>query len=217
MNLKFRFLGSILIFAVVAASQAQFVSYEAPGGSFLKTSGGANITAGNLNATGSSAVLEPGVTVPNTVFLRNTVLSNSAASAVANNQYFQFTLQANSGLGLDLLFMSFDAQATVQSMQVGWVLRSSIDGFATDVATSQIPSDSYMSHFNAYLGDLSTTSITAPITFRFYGYSPTAQSGIYFDNIKVFYGVSTPVPEPFTMALMGLGAAAALRRKLRKS
>ena len=105
------------------------VQYTFPIGNFAPTTTALNVTSAAVNDTGSSADLAQGVAFPNTVYLQQLVLSTTAATAVSNNQFFQFTIGANAGYQLDLSDLTFDAARSGPTTPRGWVLRSSIDGF----------------------------------------------------------------------------------------
>ena len=115
------------------------VKYSAPGGSFAPTEVTGNVTASNLSDVGSSGDLQAGATFPNTVFLQQNITSPDPASAVLNNQYFEFTVAADAGFVMDLTSLTFDAARGGASTPRGWLLRSNLDGFTTDIASAVVP------------------------------------------------------------------------------
>ena len=126
-------------------------------------------------------------TLPNTVFLQDLVFSTTAAAAVSNNQWFQFTVGANAGYIMDLSSLTFDAARGGSSTPRGWVLRSSIDAFAANIATATIPTTQpTLTPFSVSLSAPSYQSLVAPVTFRIYGYAPaTTGAGNFFDNLTL--------------------------------
>jgi hypothetical protein len=96
-----------------------------------------NTSATAVNATGSAAALQSSFFLPGSILLGMLIQSTTPAQAVANNQYFQFTVTPETGFELDLSSLTFDA--TSNTPPSGWVLRSSLDGFATDLATADVP------------------------------------------------------------------------------
>ena len=174
--------------------------YAAPGGSFAPTTVAVGITASPLNATGSAADLQPGVALPDSVFLQQNVVSTTPAQAVSNNQFFQFSLTPESGFSMDVLSISFDAGRGGASTPRGWVLRSSLDGFLSDLATSDVNTQQpTLTAFDIDLPDLPFQDLTSELTFRLYGYAPEAGVGMFYDNLRIF-GFAEPVaasaPEP---------------------
>lgn len=190
------------------------VKYSADGSSFLPTNLGDNILASELNDLGSAADLQQGVALPNSVFLQQNVLSTNAAQAVLNDQFFQFSIAAIEGMRMDISSITFDAARGGASTPRGWVVRSSLDGFATDLGTSDVAGvNPNLSGFGI---DLSGTSlfqnVTSQVTFRIYGYGPSTGIGMFYDDIAV-HGSVEAVPEPATLAVLGCGALALLRRR----
>ena len=188
-----------------AIAASVIVQYAFPLGSYLPTTTALNVTSAAVSETGSSADLAQGVALPNTVYLQQLILSTTAATAVSNNQYFQFTVGANAGYALNLSDLSFDAGRGGSSTPRGWVLRSSIDGFAANIATAAIPTvQPTMTPFSVALSASPYQGLLSPVTFRIYGYSPAAPGvGNYFDNLTL-NGLAIQVqavPIPGAMAM----------------
>ena len=176
----------------------------------------ANLSVTDLNATGSSARLLASGILPDTIFLGN--LLATAADSVSGNRYFQFTITPDSGYQLDLTSLTFDVSRGGASTPRGWVLRSSVDGFASDIATDTIPTvQPTLTAVSVGLGGASYQGLTGDITFRMYGYMPSQGPfiGLNFDNLNLNGGVSL-VPEPGELAAVaaaGLLAWAGWRRR----
>ena len=193
------------------------VKYEALGGGFAPTTLADQVLASNLNDIGSAASLDTGVALPNSVFLQQLIVSPDAAAAVANEQFFQFTASAATGFELDLLNMTFDAGKGGSSSPRGWVLRSSLDGFTSDIASADIPTvQPTLTGFDVDLSGALFQHITSQVTFRLYDYAPGGSgTGTFYDNIAL-NGVVQVVPEPTsTLVVLGPGALALLRRRAR--
>ncbi len=190
------------------------VKYSAPGGSFAPTEVSGNLTASDLNANDSGAGLQPGAVFPDTVFLQQNITSPDPASAVLNNQYFEFSVAAEAGFTMDLTSLTFDVARGGASAPRGWVLRSSVDGYATDIATEVVATTQpNLSSFNVDLLTASYQDLT-DATFRVYGYGPSTSIGLFFDNL-VLNGSVQAIPEPTTLAALGAGLPMLLLRRSR--
>jgi hypothetical protein len=135
--------------------------------------------------------------------------ATTAEAAVAENIFFQFTVTPNIGFEMDLSSLTFGVARSGGSTPRGWVLRSSVDGFATNLATATIPT--VIPTFTPESVDLSGAqfqNLTAATTFRFYVYSPSPASNLNFDDIVLNGSVTNQkIPEPGTVALVLLGVA----------
>ena len=217
----------IAFLGLVTTARAQVVQYTFPSGSFAPTTVNANVTATSVNATGSSASIEAGNSVPNTVFFRQGILSTTPAAAVSNAQFFQFTVTPTAGNTLNLTSLTFDAAlgGSINSPS-GYVLRSSLNSFGSDISTAPITTT--QPAFTSFSVDLSTSTfqnVNAPITFRLYQYLSTVGGvGDFYDNLTL-NGSVTPVavPEPGSVALlvgmgtMGAGFLTRRRNQARKA
>ena len=192
------------------------VRYEAPGGSFAPTTLAQHISATALTDTGSAADLQTGVTLANSVFLQNNVLATTAAQAVANNQYFEFALGPDAGFQMDLLGVHFEVGRGGSSVPRGWVLRSSLDGFASDIASAEIPTiQPTLTSFDIGLAGPLFEDLQSEVTFRLYDYAPSTGVGAFYDNLMVT-GIAEQivvgaVPEPSSLFLAGIGLVGVLR------
>lgn len=165
-----------------------------------------------LNTVGleaSSAATTP----PNAPFLRLDPQANSAtaAQAVTNNKYFQFTISPLNQVTLDLESLTFDAARGGSGTPRGYVVRSSFDNFATNLAQADLLT--VRPAYTPVTVNLSSFADTAdPVTFRIYSYSPGAGSSVDYDNITVNGNV---IPEPTTGLLLvaGLGICSLRRRR----
>ena len=203
----------------VATATAGLIHFSFPAGGASPTYVDPNTVGGSIIDGPGAGLLGAGVSVVDTLCFLPGSTSTSAASAITNGDYFQFTLAPGPGLGLSLGSFTFDAYRTGTTGTTGFVLRSSRDSFAADIGASTVTSvGPAETSYNINLSTAAYQNITTPTTFRLYGYSPSGVSnGICFDNISVNGQVAAAppvVPEPGT-ALYSIGvlAAALLRRR----
>jgi hypothetical protein len=106
-------------------------------------------------------------------------VATTAAAAVTSNDYFQFTIHG--GAGLFLKRIQLRAARGGSSTPRGFIIRSSIDGFASDLIPDN-PVPTIRTTYTEY--DFSTNlDLTSPVTIRFYIYGPIAGgSSIEFDD-----------------------------------
>ena len=175
------------------------VSYTAePGDEFAPLIINGLVTATGLGLGNSLAAIEPGVSVPSSVYLATTTTSTTPAAAVANQQFMQFTVSAIPGALISPGALSFSASRGGLSSPRGWALTSSLNSFGSILASSDI--STVQSNFESFQIDLSSFNpIATSVVFRIHLYAPAADNGIFLDNI-LFSG--TAVPEPAS-ALMG--------------
>ena len=65
--------------------------------------------------------------------------STTPAGAVSNGEYFQFAVAPDVGLRIDCASLTFDVGRGSSSTPRGWVVRSSVDAFQSNVAANTIP------------------------------------------------------------------------------
>ena len=109
-----------------------------------------------------------------------------AATALANNAYFSLTLNAVSTLSLDSLL--FEVGKGGSSDPRGFFIRSSIDGYTSDLITETLPLGSQQAPIlHKLLLNASHEGIST-VTFRFYLFSPSNSKSIDWRNLKFVYG-----------------------------
>lgn len=135
-------------------------------------------TEGGLNTAGilSNRVLVNGWT--------NKVLASDPATSFNPNQYFEFKLQPASGYKIDFSNLKFTARKGNTADPSTFVMRSSIDGFTTDITAPQ----SFLGTAATLLTyDLSPLSnVQSPITLRLYWYGSNRTGGIPLVGIDDF-------------------------------
>ncbi len=178
---------------------------------------GNNGTANPVNATTVATGLTTPVQItrvgPNMAAQShaNSFLGNNwplIASPVANQDYFSFTIAAQTGLRIDLSSGGMSLEVAINKNGPGeLVVRSSLDNFATNIAAPYTPTvnltqDTFA--FAPYLSAIGITSpVSGPIEFRMYGYQAGKTnkqlwlgSTTAVPNAVQVTGGTTPVPEP---------------------
>ncbi len=137
----------------------------------------------------------------------------SATAAVTNGVFFSFTLEPDTGYVMNLDSLQFKASRGGASTPRGWVVRSSLDGYATNIDSADIPTQRpTWTDYSLNLSGSLYQNISGPVTFRFYVYSPAAGSTIEFDNITL-NGTVVPEPSAWALAASGLLLVLACRRR----
>ncbi len=114
------------------------------------------------------------------------------------NDYFSFTLDAANGFEIDFTNFVYTGQASGTG-PAAFAFRSSLDNYATNIGTPSANGTTIS------LAGASFQNITAPITFRFYGFS--SGGGTYSINDFTFNAtIAASVPEPSTYAMLFAGA-----------
>jgi len=91
--------------------------------------------------------------------------------AASGSAFVEFTLTPVSGQSVKLTAISFGTRSTGTGPQA-YTLRSSLDAYASDIATGTIPNTSaWVLKSNS--GLTTTSGVSTPITFRIYGYNGT--------------------------------------------
>lgn len=119
------------------------------------------------------------------VFTNNDSLAVDAATAVSQNSYLEFSVSLPyNATEMTLTNLSFDIARGGASTPRGYVVRSSIDDFGSDIDTADIPTQ--RPTFTSVSIDLDSTfsRVTEDVIFRIYCYTPSAVN-IDFDNFLV--------------------------------
>ncbi len=171
------------------------------------TLGGGVTPAANGNRFGGSAWWDTGDATNSTL-----------ANAIAGNDYIQFIVTPNAGASFSLTSFVFSWDRS-NTGPTSVTLRSSIDSFASDIGS--------VTGLSASITTGNTISITGitnrnvATTFRLYGYGGTATGGTGgFDTSTNVVNVQlngTAIPEPTTVALIGLGTGFVLMRIRRRT
>lgn len=113
------------------------------------------------------------------------------SGAVNTSMYLQFTLTPSAGYQLDISSLVIRLRRSNTGSPAGsgptaWALRSSLDGFTTDI-TSGTNTHNYADY--TITPGAAFTNLYTAVTFRLYGYNSTVSSGgnsrMVLDNIRV--------------------------------
>ncbi|MGE8343226.1 MAG: heparin lyase I family protein [Flavobacterium sp.] len=114
----------------------------------------------------------------------NKIQTSDPATSFNPNQYFEFNLQPASGYKIDFSNLTFTARKGNIADPGTYVMRSSVDGFASDITPPQTFSGTAATLLTYDLSPLS--NIKAPITFRLYWYGSDKISGTPLVGIDDF-------------------------------
>jgi hypothetical protein len=190
----------------ITTSEAALITYSFTGSSgneasLAPDSQTAHLTASNITR-GSGLNTASGA---GTFAASGWTLGNSPDA----NDYFSFTLTPESGYVLSLTQLILDERRSLTGIRE-WSVRSSLDGFSSDLATFAVPDNDAtrtgqtISLSAALFGQLDT-----PIEFRIYGYSSEQSGGTWrIDNLMVDGSVTASttaatVPDSLPFAFTG--------------
>jgi hypothetical protein len=181
---------------------------------------GGNLTPG-LNMDAGTYMLSRTTSVPGgglkhgyeTVLSTAATLAENIEASRTNGSYFTFTLTVGAG-GLDLSGGQFSIDASrggttgVRGFAVDVDLNGA--GFSELIAASIPPttSGSLLTNYTASLGSLGALAAGDVVTFKVVAYADLNSRTNFYDNIAVI-----AVPEPATLALLGIGGITALLRR----
>lgn len=134
----------------------------------------------------------------------------SLTGAINTAKYYEVTISPNTNYFLDLDSITFTIQKSSTGIRT-YCVRSSADGYATNLAASIDPGNSNLSvqtndifflNFDANttaqngstitLGGVGFTGLSTPITFRFYGWNTESGTGTFsIDNVIFKGGITT--------------------------
>ena len=228
---------AITLFSISALSAAILVEYKFDSDTSA-TSVDANLTAGTITLGSGIAGSDAGRSgSSNSLFARASVTHTanqlSIVNAIADNDYFSFTVDVNAGYEMDLTSFKFDLGYTrsgaFDGKQFKAYLLTSIDGFveAGDIVGSATVNVDINGASLQYPNGTTTISlagtqfqnITTSTEFRIYIADNTGSNDYIhrIDNV-VLNGTVSPIPELGSYALFGglfaLGCVCLRRRKL---
>ena len=193
--------------------------------SFPFTGNSLSDTANPTNATTSAINLGAGLTDatrfddsggnPTPAFRFNTdETAASLPAAVANNDFFLFSITPATGDALKLTMLTFDVAVSSVAVTSDVRVQVSTDNGQTYTLLktfSSINSTTYMAQSAGLTSQNTTLSAGLPIYLRFVvdDNENVATDFTGFDNIMVTGSVIAAVPEPGTNALLALGAVGA--------
>ncbi len=210
----------------VTAANAQLVTYNTSGNTGLETF--EPVFTFDPGVTGSNLALGSGIAPAantnrlggNNYFDTGDVSPTDLADAIADSEFFEFTVTPVTGFQYDVTNFSFifDRSSTGPGTST---LRSSIDGFAADIGSATMPGST--STFTVI--PVGFTGLTTATTFRLYAYGATGTAGsggfdttatatapnVVLNGSAVLIG--TIIPEPTTLAALGGAAGLGLIRR----
>jgi hypothetical protein len=155
---------------------------------------------GTANNTVGSAVLGSGITTG--AFNGGTVYFGEGlwpAGAINLTDYLEFSLTPNIGRLLNITVLTMEIRRSTTGTPVGsgpnnWSLRSSLDGFATDITSGVLTTNSVPA--TTVTLPVSFLNLSSTVTFRLYGYNATVTSGgldrFVYDNITATGSIILP-------------------------
>lgn len=137
--------------------------------------------------------------------------------AVDAAAYLSFVISADDGMRLDLSHLLFDLQRSAGShAPTRYALRSSVDGFAANLAADELWDATFRTYFVSLLDD--AFADLQQIELRFYFYGGSGQQDLYarLDNLQII-GDARAIPEPAAVAMLLLGGAASVWRRTKQT
>ena len=219
---------AIALSGALSSPAAVIADYQFTGGSAASTDTQPNSTAANFTLSslfsgngGISAGTE-------TAFANSSVTPSTAGDAILQNSWFSFTVTPDSGYSLSLTSLTFntsyDGIDGAAAVSANWFVRSSLDGFSSNIGTTFNQAYTTTLSLQPRTVDLTASlfqDVTSPVTFRIYIYDGSVSSGKYVRvNDVVLNGNVSVVPEPTTCGLAifaGLVATLGARKRRQKS
>jgi hypothetical protein len=111
--------------------------------------------------------------------------SSSRDQAVMGDRYFELTVASEPGFFLNLTSLTFLAARGGGATPRGWVLRSSLDGFASNIDASDVPTQ--RPDLTPFTIDLSGDEFQAldAVTFRIYTYVPSGGQSVEYVDVTL--------------------------------
>lgn len=173
------------------------------------------VAFGSFSATGTSANSNAGSRFSFTSWPAGATTGDDTYSSltgtVNTSEYYGVTVGPENGYTLDLTDITFSVQRSGTGIRT-YIVRSSVDGFASNLPASINPvnvklsvatgniffwdQDATTSNQNGStitLGAANFTNLTAPVTFRFYGYNSEGTAGTFSIDNVTFTGAANAV------------------------
>ena len=149
-------------------------------------------TTGNTHGYGTGGF----VSAPSGLYVRCNVTPDNLTAALAGNVYVSFTLAPQPGLVLNLAGFSVWGRLQASNLYSATVVvRSSQDGFASDVASFTLPGSPSFTLQSNTLSGAAFTNVANPVEFRFYFVDNTDSTAdiMRLDDVG-FFGTATAPP-----------------------
>lgn len=134
----------------------------------------------------------------------------TAATALANNWYFEFTLTPTSSMDIRSIEADWSRGGTTATR--GWFVRSSLDSYASNLFANETPVGTSFGLQHAGFNISGFTGLTSAVTFRFYIYTDATGRFMDFQNVQ-FNSTALAVPGGGIAALGGLAGVGRRRRR----
>ena len=212
----------IILLLIVGCSQAAFAASEVAKYEFSSTVASTDTdptsVAGLITDTGIGTTpsfnLTGGNPLPSLQASSMDIPDGSPPTPAANNAstgYYSFTVTPAPGVSLGYSTLSFDVatmttDATNNSFTIS--LQTSLNNFATLASTTINGSATSTTYQNVQFNLSSLQQTAAPTDFHLVIQDNAASTsrGIFLDNLSVTANVNLlPIPEPSTIALLGIG------------
>ncbi len=127
----------------------------------------------------------------------NTINSNgwttTSPGVIDLTDYYTFTVSPAANTTMSLTALELDETRSGTGI-TGWSVRSSVDNFATDLATFVVPDVTTLRTNQRTTLGAAFSNVTTAVEFRIYGYGAEAGAGTWrLDNVEL-YGVTTTTP-----------------------
>ncbi len=101
------------------------------------------------------------------------------------NDYFTFSLTPEAGYSMSLTQLILDERRSLTGIR-NWVVRSSLDGFASDLGAFAVPDNDSTRTGNTVNLSAAFIGLTSLLEFRIYGFGAESSVGSWrVDNVKV--------------------------------
>lgn len=219
--------GVAVLFAPLSVSAAVIANYAFTSGAATSGDADGTTTASDFTSGAFTGGSKTTTTVnisssSHNAFIRSSASGDTTESAaVSNDDSWSFTLTPHAGVTMSLTSLDFqhgnNSQATGVSFTSNFIVRSSLDGFSSNLGTgvysrTTSSTSATFSTANIDLSGAEFQNLTAPITFKIFEFdaSTNSQDIARLDNVVVN---GTTVPEPTGLVVLGLAAALWGRRR----
>lgn len=129
-------------------------------------------------------------------------------NALDLGRYITLKFSANSGFAINLTDLVYGSRTNQQGPK-SFAIRSSVDGFASDIATPGSGGGTIALSGSSFQG------LTGDVEFRIYAWDGGNANGQFDITNFTFNGTVSAVPEPAAATLLGLCAVASVFRRKR--
>jgi len=191
------------------------VNYDFTG--FQTTNAGVSITSNPSGATFTPFVrgagINPAAQTNNAINSNSFTVGATLADAIINNEYYSFSVTPLNGNRVSLSSFVFGTQRS-NTGPASIVFRSSVDGFASDIATAIAPTSNAI-QTATLTSNANTQNLTGTTEIRLYAYGATNVGGTLRIGANAANGdqfvvngslVAAVVPESNAGMLLGVGS-----------